>query len=95
VRHIRYQFTTLSYSLYYITTALYLKLQQVVQLEAEIQVMKTLCNRHIVRYIGTGRGARHLYIFLEYVPGGSIAAMLSRFGVFREHLIKRFMHQVL
>lgn len=51
--------------------------------------------RHIVRYCGTDRGRRHLYIFLEYVPGGSIASMLQQFGVFREDLVRRFMHQIL
>lgn len=51
--------------------------------------------RHIVRYCGTDRGIRHLYIFLEYVPGGSIASMLQQFGVFREDLVRRFMHQIL
>ncbi|KAG5190865.1 kinase-like domain-containing protein [Tribonema minus] len=65
------------------------------KLEAEIHVMKSLCHRHIVRYIGTSRGDRNLYIFLEYVPGGSIATMLSRFGVFQEGLIRRFMYQIL
>ena len=55
-----------------------------------------LCTtRHIVRYCGTDRGIRHLYIFLEYVPGGSIASMLQQFGVFREDLVRRFMHQIL
>lgn len=65
-------------------------------------VLKELCerhlfcsdSRHIVRYCGTDRGLKHLYIFLEYVPGGSIASMLQQFGVFREDLVRRFMHQV-
>ncbi|CBJ29678.1 conserved unknown protein [Ectocarpus siliculosus] len=64
-------------------------------LEAEIDLMKDLDHRHIVRYCGTDRGTRHLYIFLEYVPGGSIASMLQQFGVFREDLVRRFMHQIL
>ncbi|CAM9201358.1 unnamed protein product, partial [Laminaria digitata] len=51
--------------------------------------------RHIVRYCGTDRGLRHLYIFLEYVPGGSIASMLQQFGVFRDDLVRRFVHQIL
>ncbi|CAM9511528.1 unnamed protein product, partial [Scytosiphon promiscuus] len=64
-------------------------------LEAEIDLMKDLDHRHIVRYCGTDRGTRHLYIFLEYVPGGSIASMLEQFGLFREDLVRRFMHQIL
>lgn len=65
------------------------------QLEAEINLMKRLRHRHIVRYVGTGRGERHLYIFLEYVSGGSIASMLAQFGVFHEDLLKRFVYQIL
>lgn len=58
-------------------------------------IMSVAARRHIVRYCGTDRGLRHLYIFLEYVPGGSIASMLQQFGVFREDLVRRFMHQIL
>ncbi|CAM9501439.1 unnamed protein product, partial [Ectocarpus fasciculatus] len=69
--------------------------EEINTLEAEIDLMKDLDHRHIVRYCGTDRGVRHLYIFLEYVPGGSIASMLQQFGVFREDLVRRFMHQIL
>ncbi|CAM9293077.1 unnamed protein product, partial [Ectocarpus sp. 12 AP-2014] len=69
--------------------------EEINTLEAEIDLMKDLDHRHIVRYCGTDRGTRHLYIFLEYVPGGSIASMLQQFGVFREDLVRRFMHQIL
>ncbi|CAB1099034.1 unnamed protein product [Ectocarpus sp. CCAP 1310/34] len=69
--------------------------EEISTLEAEIDLMKDLDHRHIVRYCGTDRGTRHLYIFLEYVPGGSIASMLQQFGVFREDLVRRFMHQIL
>ncbi|CAN0253625.1 unnamed protein product, partial [Discosporangium mesarthrocarpum] len=64
-------------------------------LQAEINLMKNLYHRHIVRYRGTHRGEKHLYIFLEYVPGGSIASMLQHYGVFREDLIRRFVYQIL
>ena len=30
---------------------------------------------------GTDRDQQHLNIFLEFVPGGSIASLLTRFGV--------------
>eukprot|EP00903_Cladosiphon_okamuranus_P018316 g16852.t1 len=69
--------------------------EEINTLETEIDLMKDLDHRHIVRYCGTDRGTRHLYIFLEYVPGGSIASMLQQFGVFREDLVRRFMHQIL
>ncbi|CAM9286561.1 unnamed protein product [Chrysoparadoxa australica] len=68
---------------------------EVEALEKEIHLMRNLDHKHIVRYMGTDRGLKHLYIFLEYVPGGSIARMLQQFGVFHEELIRRFMYQIL
>lgn len=34
-------------------------------------------------------------IFMEYLPGGSIAALLNRFGVFEERVFSRYARQVL
>jgi len=36
------------------------------------------------RYLGTAREDNALNIFLEFVPGGSIASLLSKFGCFTE-----------
>jgi serine/threonine protein kinase len=36
-----------------------------------------------------------LYIFLEYVAGGSMASMLERFGRFTEELASRYTRQLL
>ncbi|RQM20290.1 hypothetical protein B5M09_005542, partial [Aphanomyces astaci] len=43
------------------------------KLGEEITLMKELRHEHIVRYKGTDRDAHFFYIFMEYVPGGSIA----------------------
>jgi hypothetical protein len=68
--------------------------KQVKKLEQEIDLMKQLEHKHIVRYLGTSRAYRpgthmceHLFIFLEYVPGGSVASMLSQVRKCREHAI--------
>lgn len=48
----------------------------------ELELYKALSHRHVVGYVDhhyDPRGST-LYIFLEYVPGGSIASMLERFG---------------
>lgn len=37
----------------------------------------------------------HLYIFLEYVPGGSVAALLNNYGAFEEALVRNFVRQIL
>lgn len=37
----------------------------------------------------------YLNIFLEYVPGGSVTALLSNYGAFEEPLVKNFGRQIL
>lgn len=37
----------------------------------------------------------HLNIFLEYVPGGSVAALLNNYGAFEEGLVRNFVRQIL
>jgi len=37
----------------------------------------------------------HLNIFLEYVPGGSVAALLNNYGAFEEALVRNFCRQIL
>ena len=46
----------------------------------ELDLYKTLTHRHVVGYIDAQFDSRTntLYIFLEYVPGGSIASMVGR-----------------
>lgn len=68
---------------------------EVSTLTTEITLMKELDHRHIVRYLGTEVSALELHIFMEYVPGGSIAKMLKQFGVFNEVLIERYTRQIL
>ena len=64
------------------------------QLEEEIQVMRELDHPHIVRYIGTERRKGVFFIFIEYVPGGSLLSMLEQFGPLRETLIRRYTCQI-
>lgn len=64
-------------------------------LQKEISVMWHLDHANIVRYLGTARSERYLFIVLEYVSGGSIANMLQQFGPFDDKLIRRFTVQIL
>ncbi|POM69180.1 STE/STE11 protein Kinase [Phytophthora palmivora] len=67
---------------------------QMQKLGEEISLMNNLSHKHIVRYKGSHRSANHFYIFMEYVPGGSIASMLKQFDAFREDLIRIFTRQI-
>ena len=68
---------------------------EIESLRREIDVMWKLDHPNIVRYLGTDRSDRYFYILLEYVPGGSIASMLSQYGPFSEDLVRRFSYQIL
>ena len=64
-------------------------------LQEEIALMQSLSHVNIVSYWGTEVSAKYLTIFMEYVPGGSIATMLKKFGPFNERLIRVYTAQVL
>ncbi|KAJ1418562.1 kinase-like domain-containing protein [Ochromonadaceae sp. CCMP2298] len=67
---------------------------EVESLRREIRVMWDLHHDNIVRYMGTSRSERYLFIILEYVTGGSIASMLGQFGPFSEKLLRRFTRHI-
>lgn len=53
------------------------------KLTQELELYKSLQHMHVVTYIDHhfDKHCSTLYIFLEYVPGGSIASMLERWVV--------------
>lgn len=67
------------------------------ELKHELEMYKKLKHQNIVGYIDAQyeKDENALYIFLEYVPGGSIASMLDRFGRFREDLCRNYTRQLL
>ncbi|GJJ68561.1 mitogen-activated protein kinase kinase kinase [Entomortierella parvispora] len=64
-------------------------------LEREIDLLKELHHERIVQYIGSDIEKGHINIFLEYVPGGSIATLLANYGPFSEVLVRSFVKQIL
>eukprot|EP00802_Teleaulax_amphioxeia_P011694 Tamp_11728.p1 GENE.Tamp_11728~~Tamp_11728.p1 ORF type:complete len:471 (+),score=45.15 Tamp_11728:63-1415(+) len=67
-------------------------------LQREIRLMCRLPdNPHIVRYLGSESqdDCSRLYIFLEFVSGGSISDMLSKFGALHERIVRKYTHQML
>uniref|UniRef100_A0A093XD61 mitogen-activated protein kinase n=1 Tax=Talaromyces marneffei PM1 TaxID=1077442 RepID=A0A093XD61_TALMA len=67
----------------------------VTALKHEIELLQGLHHPNIVQYLGTSADDHNLNIFLEYVPGGSIAEMLKQYNTFQEPLIKNFVRQIL
>ena len=71
------------------------KQNMITALKQEIDLFQGLRHPHIVQYLGTSSDESHLNIFLEYVPGGSIAGMLKQYNTFQEPLIRNFVRQIL
>ncbi|KAJ9108718.1 hypothetical protein QFC21_000038 [Naganishia friedmannii] len=64
-------------------------------LRDEIELLKNLEHPHIVQYLGWEESPEHISIFLEYVPGGSIASVYRKHQKFEEEVIKNFTKQIL
>lgn len=64
-------------------------------LRREIDLLRDLQHKNIVQYLGSNSDDEHFNIFLEYVPGGSVAGMLNSYGQLQEPLIRSFVRQIL
>jgi mitogen-activated protein kinase kinase kinase len=71
------------------------KKNMVEALKHEIGLLRELKHANIVSYLGSNSDDSHLNIFLEYVPGGSVATMLVNYGPLGESLITNFVRQIL
>ncbi|XP_059503637.1 mitogen-activated protein kinase kinase kinase 19 [Stegostoma tigrinum] len=65
------------------------------KLEEEIELLKNLKHVNIVSFLGTNLEANVVSIFMEFVPGGSIAGIISRFGPLPEPVFCTYTKQIL
>ncbi|CAL9120902.1 unnamed protein product [Musa textilis] len=63
----------------------------------EIDLLKNLNHKNIVKYLGSIKTKTHLHIILEYVENGSLANIIkpNKFGPFPESLVAVYIAQVL
>ncbi|KAK8706548.1 hypothetical protein V6N13_050109 [Hibiscus sabdariffa] len=63
----------------------------------EIDLLKILNHKNIVKYLGSSKTKSHLHIILEYVENGSLANIIkpNKFGPFPESLVAVYISQVL
>jgi hypothetical protein len=61
----------------------------------EIELLKTLNHKNIVKYVGSFKTRSHLYIILEYMENGALSSVIkpNRFGVFPETLVAIYIAQ--
>jgi len=60
----------------------------------EIVVYQKLDHPNIVKYLGAKQEHEDVYIYMEYMTGGSLSSMLKQYGSFEEKVIKKFTKQV-
>ncbi|XP_019451944.1 PREDICTED: MAP3K epsilon protein kinase 1-like [Lupinus angustifolius] len=62
----------------------------------EIDLLKNLNHKNIVKYLGYSKTESHLHIILEYVENGSLANIIkpNNFGPFPESLVAVYIGQV-
>jgi serine/threonine protein kinase len=63
----------------------------------ELELLKTLRHRNIVKYLGSFKTRAHLYIILEYMEDGALSGLIrpGRFGPLPESLAAVYIAQVL
>jgi serine/threonine protein kinase len=69
-------------------------------IQQEINLMKKLSHKNIVKYIGKNYSdvittEKYLNIVLEYIENGSLAGIIKKFNTFQEALVAFFTRQVL
>lgn len=69
--------------------------KEVKALEAEIDLLKNLQHERIVLYYGTQQTDLHVYIFMEYLPGGSVHDHIKQHGALNESLTRKYTRQIL
>jgi serine/threonine protein kinase/WD40 repeat protein len=69
--------------------------KEINSLENEIKLLQSFWHPNIVRYIGTEFTNQALSIFLEYVPGGSLKALINKFGSLEESVTQTYTRQLL
>ncbi|KAK3102765.1 hypothetical protein FSP39_013768 [Pinctada imbricata] len=67
------------------------------KVQEEVELLKTLNHKNIVGYLGTSLEEEDsvVSIFMQFVPGGSIASILARFGALDEAVFRRYTRQIL
>jgi hypothetical protein len=65
------------------------------ELEKEIRILRGMKSKHIVKYLGSEMIQDAFCIYLEYLPGGSIARLLYNLGALPEVTVRAYLIQIL
>jgi hypothetical protein len=64
-------------------------------LDSEVRILKGMKNKRIVKYLGSEFIQDAFCIYLEYLPGGSLAKLLYNLGALPEVTIRAYLIQIL
>ncbi|KAJ9451418.1 Mitogen-activated protein kinase kinase kinase 2, partial [Diplonema papillatum] len=68
---------------------------KLVKLQNEIALMKSLDHPNVIRYLSAERSGDSVNIFMEYVPGGSVADLVNQFGALTSETVCFYTRQIL
>lgn len=60
----------------------------------EIELLKLLDHKHIVRLKDFDWDQNYIYIIMEFCAGGDLMSFLRQKRAFPEHVVKRFLQQI-
>eukprot|EP00817_Percolomonadidae_sp_ATCC50343_P001599 CAMPEP_0117421206 /NCGR_PEP_ID=MMETSP0758-20121206/2367_1 /TAXON_ID=63605 /ORGANISM="Percolomonas cosmopolitus, Strain AE-1 (ATCC 50343)" /LENGTH=505 /DNA_ID=CAMNT_0005203237 /DNA_START=610 /DNA_END=2127 /DNA_ORIENTATION=- len=69
--------------------------EEMKELEKEITLLKKFSHEHIVPYYGMQRSKSKIYLFMKYIPGGSIQYIQSMSVALTELVVQNYIHQIL
>ncbi|KAJ3113342.1 ATP binding [Phlyctochytrium bullatum] len=72
-----------------------LRQRMVDALKIEVLLLRELDHQNIVQYLGFDVEGNTVSVFLQYVDGGSVASLLSRYGGLEEDLVRSVTCQIL
>lgn len=61
----------------------------------EVEILSQLSHPNIVSYMGSKTDNERLFIFMEYISGGTIHSLLNKYKRFSESLIRTYTYQIL
>ncbi len=72
-----------------------IKSKQLMKLLAEGHLMEQLEHEHIVKFFGALEEENHICLIMEFVDSGSLASVMTKYGVLSERLVAVYLRQVL
>ena len=64
-------------------------------IQEEVAMLSRLEHPNIVRCLGATKEATHFFIFVEWMPGGSVSDLLRRYGAFTDRVVTSYLQQIL